>query len=110
MTTTLLNIHDLESYSDEKPMASNVFDSEQLGAKLICFQPGQSLAPHHTESLAFFLVQNGAGEISIGDEVHLVSEGQVIPAPAMVDHGIVNTGSDPLVLLLVQTPNPFFCC
>jgi len=110
MSTQLLNINETKNLADDRPMASTVFETEQLGAKQICFKPGQSLAPHHTEATAFFLVREGSGEITIGDQKYDVSEGQVVPAPALVDHGITNTGSEPLVLLLVQTPNPFFCC
>ena len=110
MATTPMNLADVESYSDERPAAQSVLDHPELGAKLIGFEPGQSLAPHHTEADAFFLVIKGQGSIAIGDEEHSVVEGDVIPAPAKIDHGITNSGTERLSLLLVQSPNPFFCC
>lgn len=110
MSLTLTDLAAIESYSDERPVAHTVHDHAQLGAKLICFQPGQGFAPHHTEAEAFFFVVKGEGEISVGDQVFEVTAGQVVPAPPLTDHGIKNTGGGPLALLLVQSPNPFFCC
>lgn len=109
-TQTIVDLGKIESYSSDRPIAHTVHEHKDLGAKLICFEPGQGFDPHHTGAEAFFLVVKGTGEISIGDEVYQVSPGQVVPAPPQTDHGIKNTGSEGLALLLVQSPNPFYCC
>lgn len=103
-------LHDLEVDPSNAVTATPILEGQQLGVKLINIQPGQVIPPHHTEAEAFFLVLKGAGTITVGDNEVSVVPGQLVPAPPATDHALENSGQEPLTVLLVQTPNPFFCC
>jgi quercetin dioxygenase-like cupin family protein len=66
-------------------------------------QPGDYL-PTHTDSAEEVLyIVAGEGEARLGDEHGRVREGDLAVIPAMVPHGIANTGDEPLKVV------GFFC-
>jgi quercetin dioxygenase-like cupin family protein len=66
-------------------------------------QPGDYL-PTHTDSAEEVLyIVAGVGEAHAGDERGRVRAGDLAVIPAMVPHGIVNTGDEPLKVV------GFFC-
>ena len=66
-------------------------------------QPGDYL-PTHTDSAEEILyVVAGEGEARLGDERGQVRAGDLAVIPAMVPHGITNTGDEPLKVV------GFFC-
>ena len=80
---------------------------ERLYAGLNCFLPGQQHAAHvHADQDKLYYVLSGAGEAQAGEETREVAQGDLILAPAGVAHGLKNTGSAPLVVLVVFAPPP----
>ena len=66
-------------------------------------QPGNHL-PTHTDSAEEILyIVAGEGEAQLGDERARVRAGDLAVIPAMVPHGIANTGDEPLKVV------GFFC-
>ena len=66
-------------------------------------QPGDYL-PTHTDSAEEILyIVAGEGEARLGDERGYVRAGDLAVIPAMVPHGIANTGDEPLKVV------GFFC-
>ena len=66
-------------------------------------QPGDYL-PTHTDSAEEILyIVAGEGEAHLGDERGRVQAGDLAVIPAMVPHGIANTGAEPLKVV------GFFC-
>ena len=66
-------------------------------------QPGDYL-PTHTDSAEEILyIVAGEGEAQLGDERGSVRAGDLAVIPAMVPHGIANTGDEPLKVV------GFFC-
>jgi quercetin dioxygenase-like cupin family protein len=51
-------------------------------------------------------VLEGQGRISVGGAEETFGPGEAVIAPAGVEHGLVNDGSAPFVLLVVVTPPP----
>lgn len=78
-----------------------------LYAGLNCFLPGQEHAAHvHADQDKIYVVLEGRGEASTGDEVRAVSAGDLVFAEAGAAHGLKNTGEENLVVLVVFSPPP----
>lgn len=88
-----------------RPYHTRLFDSLRLAVGLYCLEPGQAQAQHaHAAQDTFYLVLEGAGVFSVGEEQESAGEGTVVWAPAGVEHGVQNAGSVSLVLLVGVAP------
>lgn len=80
-------------------------DRSQLD--LYCVAPGQSQKAHtHDDQDKIYYVLEGAGRFWLGGVEERLSAGEVLVAPAGVEHGLVNDGSAPLLVLVVVAPPP----
>jgi mannose-6-phosphate isomerase-like protein (cupin superfamily) len=52
------------------------------------------------------MVLNGSGAFTVGDEEKTAGPGSVVLAPAGVPHGVSNTGTERLSLLIGIAPGP----
>jgi len=78
-----------------------------LFAGLNCFLPGQEHKAHiHADQDKLYVVLDGTGVATVGDEARPVGEGDVIFARAGVPHGMRNDSSSPLTVLTVFAPPP----
>ncbi len=74
---------------------------------LYCVAPGQSQKPHrHDDQDKVYYVLEGAGRFTLAGQEERLTGGEALVAPAGVDHGLVNDGTDPLLVLVVVTPPP----
>jgi quercetin dioxygenase-like cupin family protein len=86
---------------------ADVARGEHLFAGLNAFEPGQVHEPHaHCDRDKLYVVMQGRGELTIGEERSTVSAGDVALAPADVVHSLRNPGPDRLVVLVVMAPSP----
>jgi mannose-6-phosphate isomerase-like protein (cupin superfamily) len=53
-----------------------------------------------------YFIQSGSGEFTIGTTVAVCNPGSIIIAPADTVHAVVNTGSEPLIMLIAMAPEP----
>ena len=91
----------------DKQFKATLFQSGRLMLGLNCLEPGQSQHTHtHADQDKFYVVAEGTGEFVVGDETRSAGEGMVVWAPAGVTHGVTNTGSKRLVLLVGIAPFP----
>jgi quercetin dioxygenase-like cupin family protein len=66
------------------------------------YEPGGSHDAHaHDDSEQAFLVLSGEGQMHIGGNVYPIKKGSVAYAPPNVEHSTENTGSEPLVMMLI---------
>ena len=83
------------------------FESLALGdcfqVKRICVKPGAALSlQSHKHRSEHWIVVDGTAEVTIDDEVKLVTEGQSIYVPLGSKHRMTNPGKLPMVLIEVQ--------
>ena len=72
---------------------------------LYCVAPGQSQKPHtHGDQDKIYYVLEGAGRFSLGGREERVAAGEALVVAAGVEHGLVNDGTAPLLVLVVVTP------
>jgi quercetin dioxygenase-like cupin family protein len=94
-------------FNDAKMGKLTLASGAHLHAGLNCFLPGQEHKAHvHADQDKLYVVLDGAGIATVGDEVKQVSEGDVIFAPAGVPHGMKNDSPSPLTVLTVFAPPP----
>jgi quercetin dioxygenase-like cupin family protein len=80
-------------------------DRSQLD--LYCVAPGQSQKAHiHDAQDKIYYVLEGAGRFTLGKSEERLVSGDALMAPAGVEHGLVNDGAEPLLVLVVVTPPP----
>jgi mannose-6-phosphate isomerase-like protein (cupin superfamily) len=89
----------------DKPFKHTFFDSMRLLAGLNCLSPGQSQPVHeHPHQDKFYLVLEGSGAFTVGDETVTCEPGALIIAPAGIPHGVHNAGQKRLVFLTTIAP------
>lgn len=91
--------------SGAKFFKTTLFQSPRLLAGLNCLEPGQAQPQHaHGSQDKVYLVLEGEGTFTVGRERRVASEGEVVWAPAGLEHGVENTGARSLVLFVGIAP------
>ena len=81
--------------------------TERTQVDLYCVAPGQAQKAHaHEGQDKLYFVLEGSGRFVVGDAEERLASGEGLLAPAGVTHGLVNDGTDPLLVLVVVTPPP----
>ena len=102
-----VNLNKRRKFSPEKMTKVGLFETPRLFCDIYCFEPGQSQAGHaHGDSDKVYLVLEGAGEFSVGDETARLGPGEAVRAPAGQIHGITNPGPHRLILYVFMAPKP----
>lgn len=93
---------------NEAKMAKNVlFDSPHMFCDLYCLLPGQAQKVHaHDDSDKVYMVLEGTGRFTIGDETRELGRGHAAIARAGAPHGVANASDEKLVLLVTMAPRP----
>ena len=74
---------------------------------LYCVGAGQSQKPHaHADQDKIYYVLEGRGRFSVGGRDESLDAGEALVAPAGVEHGLLNDGVEPLLVLVVVAPPP----
>jgi quercetin dioxygenase-like cupin family protein len=94
-------------FSPEKMGKVSLGEGEKLYAGMNCFEPGQEHKAHtHADQDKLYVVLEGSGEATIGDETAGVAAGDVMLARAGVVHGLKAAAHSRLVVLVVFSPPP----
>jgi len=98
---------DLASFSLDKMVRVALSTTERSQLDLYCVAPGQAQRAHtHDGQDKIYYVLEGGGRFSLGGVDERLSAGEALVAPAGVEHGLVNDGTDPLLVLVVVSPPP----
>jgi quercetin dioxygenase-like cupin family protein len=93
--------------SDGEPIRSVMDETNDAAVVAWTVKPGQRISPHvHPDGQDTWTVIAGAGDYQIdasGRTVRIAA-GDVAVAPAGAVHGVLNTGSEPLVFVSVVSP------
>ena len=96
-----------KAFNPEKMNKVNLFETDRMFCDLYCFEPGQQQKVHaHAGSDKVYFVLEGCGTIHLGGESEELEAGSTVVAASGVDHGVTNTSSDRLVLLVYMAPKP----
>jgi quercetin dioxygenase-like cupin family protein len=93
-------------YQADKMAKVDLVSSPHLMAGLNCFEPGQIQKVHaHPGADKLYYVVEGVGEFSVGADKRTLKTGELLHVPETLDHGVVNTGTGRLAVLIVIAPN-----
>jgi quercetin dioxygenase-like cupin family protein len=96
---------DHESFRPEKFSKTTLWESAHVMLGLNCFEPGQIQSIHaHSGADKFYFVLTGKARFTVGEEEREAGPGTVVVAPAGIPHGVTNTGSERLSLLVGIAP------
>lgn len=79
---------DKVQYADESIVSHTIADSDAGTLTVFAFDRGEALSTHSAPFEAIVQVVDGAAEITVGDETHIVGTGQMIIMPADVPHAV----------------------
>ena len=81
--------------------------TERAQLDLYCVAPGQAQRPHtHGNQDKIYYVLEGKGRFTVGAETQTLEAVDATVARAGVEHGLLNEGAAPLLVLVVVTPPP----
>ncbi len=84
---------------------TNLWQGEYVTVGLNCLDPGQTQSVHaHEGADKVYFVLAGSGRFTIGEVEQEAGSGSLVIAPAGVPHGVINTGSERLSLLVAIAP------
>jgi len=96
-------------FSPVKMQKINLFETKNFFCDVYCLEAGQEQKVHaHQEEDKLYYVLSGRGTFIVGDEEQDLDESQIVFAPAGSNHGVRNTSSERLTVLVFMTPNPNF--
>jgi quercetin dioxygenase-like cupin family protein len=96
-----------KTFSSEKMRKVNLFETDNLFCDIYGLRPGQAQKPHsHQGADKVYYVLEGSGTFQVGGEEKVLRAGMIVLAPSGVDHGVENTSSEDLTLLVFMAPNP----
>jgi quercetin dioxygenase-like cupin family protein len=91
----------------EKFYKITLWQGEHVMIGLNCLEPGQRQKIHaHEGADKFYLVLQGSGKFTVGEEEREAGEGMLVVAPSGIPHGVSNVASERLSLLVTIAP-PF---
>lgn len=103
----LKNAAALARFNAEKMGKADLARGEHLFAGLNAFEPGQEHEPHvHCDRDKIYAVMDGEGDVTVGTDTDRIRAGDVVLAPAGVEHSLRNPGPGRLVVLVVMGPPP----
>ncbi len=102
-----IRVADHVKFQPEKLAKIALASTPRVQLDLYCVAPGQAQKPHtHEAQDKVYYVVRGTGRFSLAGKEEAVGEGEALVAPAGVEHGLVNDGSNPLVVLAMVAPPP----
>jgi len=102
-----IRVRDHVKVAAEKMAKIGLSTTARTQLDLYCVAPGQSQTPHrHDGEDKIYYVLEGKGRFELGGQQARLAAGDALVAPAGVDHGLANDGTDPLLVLVVVTPPP----
>lgn len=100
-------VEEMKRFAVEKFQKVNLFDTERMFCDIYCFEPGQEQTAHaHAVNDKIYFVLEGDGAFTVGRETIDGKPGTAIHCPPSVDHGVLNTGDERLVVLVFMAPHP----
>jgi quercetin dioxygenase-like cupin family protein len=94
-------------FSPDKMGKTTIAQGDFLFAGLNCFEPGQEHALHaHQGQDKLYVILEGSGIVTIGEETDRLSAGDAAFAPSGVIHSIRNPDPERLIVMAVLAPPP----
>lgn len=97
----VLTLADQVDYQDGQIVSKTLAQNAALSLTLFAFDAGEEISSHDSSGDAMVTALDGAGEITIGGEVHALKAGETIIMPAKVPHAVYATQRFKMILTVV---------
>ncbi len=82
-----------------------LYTTQSMQLVLMTLQPGEDIgAEVHEDNDQFFRFESGRGAVHVGSVVYEVADGDAVIVPKGIEHNVVNTGTEPLMLYTIYAP------
>jgi mannose-6-phosphate isomerase-like protein (cupin superfamily) len=107
VSETIKNYRDYTGARPDKFYKDTLFTGQHLMVGINCLEAGQVQAVHdHADQDKVYIVMEGRGHFTVGDEVCEAGPGSIVWAAAGVPHGVENRGNQRLVIIVHMAPPP----
>ncbi|MFA6243269.1 MAG: cupin domain-containing protein [Candidatus Hydrogenedentales bacterium] len=106
MYTLVNNITDEIAIQKDSIVSKTAFVDDALKAVLMALDSGQELSEHTASMPAVIHVLRGKSNVTLGSDVHALSEGAWIHMPANLKHSVAAIEPTVLLLLLLKSAKP----
>ncbi len=98
-------LEDLVEFQPGGKVRKRVFIADKIEMELVCYEPGTNTVEHHHAGQdEIFIIMDGTGTITVGDEAVRVGPGSLVYAPADIKHGIEPDRDGRMVMVFVKAP------
>lgn len=102
-----LKWREFDGSNAEKFYKTTLWQGEHVMVGLNCLEPGQVQPVHaHAGADKFYFVLAGQGSFTVGEDQQTADTGTIVVARAGVAHGVTNSGTERLSLLVAISPAP----
>ncbi|WFR59812.1 cupin domain-containing protein [Anaerocolumna sp. AGMB13025] len=84
----VLNLKEQVNYQTGQIVSKTLIQNQNVSLTLFAFDKGEEISSHTSNGDAMITVTDGTSEITIGDQVYSLSEGQTIVMPAQIPHAV----------------------
>ncbi|MBV7274306.1 cupin domain-containing protein [Clostridiaceae bacterium UIB06] len=84
----VLNLKELISYQDGQVISKTLAQIPSANITLFSLDKGEGISTHVTSGDAMVQILDGTAEITIGDNVFIVKEGETVIMPSNIPHGL----------------------
>jgi mannose-6-phosphate isomerase-like protein (cupin superfamily) len=101
-----ISVVDYAKQRTDRPYKYTFFNTTHMLVGVNVLAPGQNQAIHdHQHQDKFYFVVEGTGQFTVGDQTVPCTPGTLILAPAGIEHGVQNPGTQRLVFLTTIAPS-----
>jgi len=99
-----LKIQDGVARSEKAIVSRKLIGNANGNVTLFGFDEGQEISGHSTPFDAGAFVASGSIRIRVGDETHVVEEGEFLEMPAGIEHALTALKPSLMLLAMIRTP------
>ncbi|KUO60139.1 MAG: cupin [Gracilibacter sp. BRH_c7a] len=94
----------LVSYQEGQVVSRTLSQGKNINITLFSFSKGEEISSHASKGDAMVYLLDGEAEITIGEEVFQVKEGETIVMPAGIPHALLAKKQFKMLLVVIFTP------
>ena len=98
----VLNLKDLISYQEGQVISRSIAQIPSANITLFSLDKGEGISTHVTSGDAMVQILDGTAEITIGNNVFTVKEGETIIMPSNIPHGLEATERFKMLLTVIK--------
>ena len=99
---TPASLNDLVEYQAGSVVSNTLVKKEKGTVTLFAFDEGEGLSEHTAPFDALVQVVDGEADISVGEETHRVSGGEVLLLPAGIPHSVQANAKFKMLLIMIR--------